>query len=171
MSSSAKCEAKADKTPLMGVSIGSICSLDFMNDGFTVAAGTQNGKVLIYDLRALGSGGAPAKSFVAHERSHVSCVTFQHLPPKSAKGKPKVGGKENAKPTKTSASASDPQPPATATTGLFMYCVWVCVLLALNPKLSCTMCTILASREVYARFLTQLHKRGYNFLFTLGLKW
>jgi len=93
----------------------SICSLDFMNDGFTVAAGTQNGKVLIYDLRALGSGGAPAKSFEAHERSHVSCVTFQHLPPKSAKGKPKVSGKENAKPIKT---PSDVQPSASATTGL-----------------------------------------------------
>lgn len=77
----------------------SICSLDFMSDGFTVAAGTQNGKVLIYDLRALGSGGAPAKSFNAHLHTHVSCVTFQHAPAKSAKGKPKVGGKENAKPT------------------------------------------------------------------------
>ena len=67
-----------------------ICSLDFMNDGFTLAAGTQTGKVLIYDLRALGPGGTPAKAFLAHARSHVSCVTFQHAPPKSAKGKPKV---------------------------------------------------------------------------------
>lgn len=84
-----------------------------MNDGFTVAAGTQNGKVLIYDLRALGSGGAPARSFQAHSGSHVSCVTFQHAPSKAAKGKPKVGGKENAKPTKAAAPAApDVQAPA-----------------------------------------------------------
>ena len=93
--------------------VRSICSLDFMNDGFTVAAGTQNGKVLIYDLRALGSGGAPARSFQAHSGSHVSCVTFQHHPSKAAKGKPKVGGKENAKPTKAAAPAApDVQAPA-----------------------------------------------------------
>ena len=78
-----------------------------MSDGFTVAAGTQNGKVLIYDLRALGSGGAPAKSFDAHSHTHVSCVTFQHAPAKSAKGKPKVGGKENAKPTTVAAAAAN----------------------------------------------------------------
>jgi hypothetical protein len=90
-----------------GRTICSICSLDFMSDGFTVAAGTQNGKVLIYDLRALGSGGSPAKSFDAHSHTHVSCVTFQHAPTKSAKGKPKVGGKENAKPTTVAAAAAN----------------------------------------------------------------
>jgi hypothetical protein len=96
------------------VRLCSICSLDFMSDGFTVAAGTQNGKVLIYDLRALGSGGAPAKSFDAHSKTHVSCVTFQHAPAKSAKGKPKVGGKENAKPTKAAAPVVNDAAPSAA---------------------------------------------------------
>jgi hypothetical protein len=96
----------------------SICSLDFMNDGFTVAAGTQSGKVLIYDLRALGSGGVPARSFEAHPGTHVSSVTFQLLPAKPAKSKPKVVGKENSKPSKASVSAAnDPHPPSTAATG------------------------------------------------------
>ena len=92
-----------------------VCSLDFMNDGFTVAVGTQNGKVLIYDLRALGSGGVPKISFMAHPGSHVSCTTFQHLPSKSAKGKPKVIGKENAKPAKSAATAAGDPAPAAAT--------------------------------------------------------
>lgn len=41
-------------------------SLDFMNDGFTVAAGTSTGKVLVYDLRTLGQGGTPTNSFSVH---------------------------------------------------------------------------------------------------------
>mmetsp|Transcript_36848 Transcript_36848/g.115372 ORF Transcript_36848/g.115372 Transcript_36848/m.115372 type:complete len:231 (+) Transcript_36848:175-867(+) len=101
-----------------------VTALDFMNDGFTVSAGTETGKVdtghdsllrlmsdtqvFVYDLRALGAGGSPTMAVDAHS-GPVNSVRFQLTPPKSsAKTRQRTAGKENAKPTES--NAPPPQP-------------------------------------------------------------
>mmetsp|Transcript_8699 Transcript_8699/g.13769 ORF Transcript_8699/g.13769 Transcript_8699/m.13769 type:complete len:421 (+) Transcript_8699:2-1264(+) len=91
--------------------------LDFMNDGFTVAAGCSNGKVLVYDLRALTSGATPLSTITLDSSVAVCCVKFQHAPPaRSNKAKPNVSGKENSAPRSGSTDADPaPAPPQPAT--------------------------------------------------------
>eukprot|EP00164_Ancoracysta_twista_P002699 GFYU01003593.1.p1 GENE.GFYU01003593.1~~GFYU01003593.1.p1 ORF type:complete len:817 (-),score=223.66 GFYU01003593.1:113-2563(-) len=78
-----------------------LSSLSFLDDGVTIAAGTTNGKILIFDLR---KGSSPSQSFETQFLTGVTSLQFQIT--KAAPKKPTTGtGIVSASDARASASS------------------------------------------------------------------
>lgn len=60
-----------------------LTSVSFMEDGVTIAVGSSNGKIMIYDLRSSATNQAtntssPIFSFAAHSPNSINALQFQN---------------------------------------------------------------------------------------------
>jgi len=91
-----------------------LTGLSFFEDGVTVATGTVNGSVLVYDLRR---GSTPMYKFEAHPGCQVSAVAFQRSKVsglKSSSRKSAAEGKASSSPAAEAAPEESPAPAKSA---------------------------------------------------------